>query len=111
VTWWNAGSSGDAAFQNLSIPQQIQSEIGQNAVSGTSTSGRYAAIGGDAASAAQKGANILQGGNPIEIFGLNLPQTVNLLGTGPSAGVRLYVPPAAFIGAGAINVINSATSP
>jgi RHS repeat-associated protein len=111
VTWWNTGSEGDAAFQNLSFGQQLQSEIGQNAVSGTSTSGTYAQIGGDSATALQKGANILQSGNPMNIFGLNLPQTFNLLGTGPTAGVRLYVPPAAFIGAGAINAVNTATSP
>ena len=64
--------------------QQVKAEIGNNAVRGSSTSGRYAEIGGDAASALDKGERILQGGNLIEILGLNLPKTFSLLGTGPT---------------------------
>jgi RHS repeat-associated protein len=106
VNWWNAGSAGDAAFQNLSFMDKVRSEVGMKSL----TDAQFTPIQG--LNAVDRGGQLMGngiGGTLRGIFDINPRQIFNLLGTGPSPGARLGIPPAAFISSGTVNVLNSVT--
>jgi hypothetical protein len=108
VTWWNSGSAGDAAFQKLSFTDKVRSEVGMKSL----TDGQFAPI--QNLSAVDRGGQLMGngiGGTLNGVFSIQPRQIVNMLGTGPSPGARLGIPPGAFIGSGGVNIINSTPIP